>query len=200
MFKKNKNKSNTIIAADVLSTNALSGLSCQRNIWTGKAVAASIGLLGISTINATIPIINNGAVSPIALAIPIIVPVKIPGIARGSVKLKIVWILLDPRPIDASSIDGGTDLIAEREAITIVGRVIKPSVKPPTREADRGKSKKFRNIAKPSKPKTMEGTAARLLILVSIRSENLFLDASFSRYTAVSIPSGKEVIKAINIA
>ena len=33
--------------------------------------------------NATIPIINNGAVSPSALAIPIIDPVNIPGKARG---------------------------------------------------------------------------------------------------------------------
>ena len=54
-------------------------------------------------------------------------------------------------------------------------------VNPPTSGADLGSSKKFRKIANPSKPNTIDGTAARLLILVSIISENLFFDATFSR-------------------
>ena len=108
--------------------------------------------------------------------------------------------MLDPKPIDASSIEGGTDFIADLDAITIVGNVIKPRVSPPTKEADRGSSKKFRKIANPSNPNTMEGTAAKLLILVSIKSEKAFLYASFSRYIAVRMPSGKEVANAISIA
>ena len=72
-----------MIAADVFSTKARSGLSAQRKIWTGNAVAGSVKLDGISTMKATMPIINNGAVSPKALAMPIMVPVSMPGIASG---------------------------------------------------------------------------------------------------------------------
>ena len=50
----------TIIAADVLSTKARSGLSAQRKIWTGRAVAGSVKPEGISTIKATMPIISSG--------------------------------------------------------------------------------------------------------------------------------------------
>jgi len=50
----------------------------------GKTVEGSTNDCGISTINATIPIINNGAVSPKACAIPIMVPVSIPGKAAGN--------------------------------------------------------------------------------------------------------------------
>ena len=169
------------MAADVLSVNALSGLSAHKNIWTGNAVDGSIGPPGTSTTNATIPIISSGAVSPIACAIPMIVPVKIPGIASGRVNPNIVWTLLAPSPIAASSIEGGTDLIAALDAITIVGKVMSAKVSPPTSGADLGRLKKLRNIANPKRPKTIDGTAARLLMFVSIRSENLFLDAIFSR-------------------
>jgi hypothetical protein len=79
-----KKTNRTMIAAEVLSTKALSGLSAQRYIWTGKTVDGSVNPLGTSTIKATIPIISKGAVSPKALAIPMIVPVNMPGRARGS--------------------------------------------------------------------------------------------------------------------
>ena len=46
-------------------------------------MALDVKVVGISIINATIPIIKRGAVSPKACAIPIIVPVKIPGAAKG---------------------------------------------------------------------------------------------------------------------
>ena len=78
-FMTKRNASNTSMAAEVLSTKARSGLSAQRYTWTGNAVEGSRGLLGTSTMKATIPIINNGADSPKALAIPIIVPVNMPG-------------------------------------------------------------------------------------------------------------------------
>jgi hypothetical protein len=63
----------------------------------------------------------------------------------------------------------------------IVGRVIKVNTRPPTSGAERGRPKKFRKTARPSSPKTMEGTAARLLILTSIRSVQRFLGANSSR-------------------
>ena len=50
----------------------------------------------------------------------------------------------------------------------IVGSVIKANTKPPANGDDLGSPKKFKNIAKPNNPKTMEGTAAKLLILTSI--------------------------------
>ena len=71
------------MAAEVRSTKPRSGLSAQRKICTGNAVAGSVKPDGISTINATMPIMRSGAVSPRALAMPIMVPVSIPGIARG---------------------------------------------------------------------------------------------------------------------
>ena len=51
---------------------------------TGKAVDGSVKPAGMSTIKATIPIISSGAVSPRARAIPIIVPVSMPGSASGN--------------------------------------------------------------------------------------------------------------------
>src|SRR3546814_13098521 len=43
------------------------------------------------------------------------------------------------------------------------------SVSPPTIGAERGRWKVLRNTARPSRPKMIEGTAARLLIETSIR-------------------------------
>ena len=72
---------------------------------------------------------------------------------------------------------------AARELMMIVGRVIKASTSPPTTGQPRPRpppSVKFQSvngmsiatpfikIAAPSKPKTIEGTAARLLILIWI--------------------------------
>ena len=70
--------SNTSMAALVFSAKPLSGESAQRKIWTGNVVALSQGVLGGTKIKATIPIISSGADSPMALAIPIMVPVMIP--------------------------------------------------------------------------------------------------------------------------
>ena len=70
--------------------------------------------------------------------------------------------------------EGGTDLIAARLEIIIVGNVINVSTRPPTSGTERGTPKKLMNIAKPSKPKIIEGTAARLLTFTSIKSVHLF--------------------------
>ena len=52
----------------------------------------------------------------------------------------------------------------------IVGKVINDKTIPPTNEVDLGKPKKFNNIPRPSKPNIIEGTAAKLLIFISIKS------------------------------
>ena len=63
----------------------------------------------------------------------------------------------------------------------LVGKVIKDNTIPPTKGADRGKVKKLMNTAKPNKPNTIEGTAARLLMLISMKSMNRFFGANSSR-------------------
>jgi len=139
-----RNVNNTIIAAEVFSTNARSGLSAQRKICTGNTVDGSVTPLGASTINATIPIINNGAVSPSACAIPIMVPVSMPGIASGNTWCSTVCIFEAPIPSAASLIDGGTDLIAARLEIIIVGKVIRVSTKPPTNGTEAENNRRYR--------------------------------------------------------
>ena len=61
---------------------------------------------------------------------------------------------------------------------------------PPTNGTERGRPKKLRNTARPKRPNTIDGTAARLLILTSIRSVQRFLGANSSRYTAEPTPTG----------
>ncbi len=77
--------------------------------------------------------------------------------------------------------DGGTDLKAARLAMMMVGRVIKVSTRAPTRGVERGMPKKLMKTASPSRPKTIEGTAARLLMLTSMRSVSRFFGANSSR-------------------
>ena len=72
--------------------------------------------------------------------------------------------------------EGGTLFKDERVAIIIVGNVINAKTIPPTIGADLGKCIIFRKIANPRSPKIIEGTAARLLILTSKNSVNLFLE------------------------
>jgi hypothetical protein len=88
-----------------------------------------------------------------------IVPVRIPGIARGSTWCPTTWSGEAPRPRAASRIEGGTAWIAERPAMMMVGSVISASVSPPTSGAERGRCIRFRKTARPSSPNTMEGTA-----------------------------------------
>ena len=127
------------------------------------------------------PIISSGAVSPSARAMPMIVPVRMPGSASGSTWWNTTCIFDAPTPSAASRIDGGTDLIALRPAMTITGMVISASVSPPTSGAERGRCMKFRNTARPSRPKMIDGTAARLLIETSIMSVQRFRGANSSR-------------------
>ena len=52
---------------------------------------------------------------------------------------------------------------------------------PPTSGEERGSPNVLRNTASPSRPNTIEGTAARLLTLTSIRSVTRFFGANSSR-------------------
>ena len=125
---------------------------------------------GTSTMKATMPIISSGADSPSARAMPMMVPVSMPGMASGSTWCMTIWIFEAPMPSAASRIDGGTAFSAAREAMMMVGSVSSVSTIAPTSGAERGKPKKPMNTARPSNPKTMDGTAARLLMLTSMRS------------------------------
>ena len=63
----------------------------------------------------------------------------------------------------------------------MVGSVSSVSTSPPTSGAERGMPKKFRNTARPSRPKTIDGTAARLLMFTSMRSVQRLRGANSSR-------------------
>ena len=79
-----KKASSTMMAAEVFSRKALSGLSAQRNIWTGSTVARigeSAGDIHDKGHHADHQ--ARGAVSPRAWAMPMMVPVSMPGMARG---------------------------------------------------------------------------------------------------------------------
>ena len=86
-----------------------------------------------------------------------------------------------PTPSAASLIEGGTALSAARVVMMMVGSVISDRTMPPTSGAERGRPKKPRKTARPSRPNTIEGTAARLLMLTSIRSVQRFFGANSSR-------------------
>ncbi len=101
--------------------------------------------------------------------------------ASGRTWCVTVWMREAPMPSAACRIDGGTDFRAARLAMIMVGSVISASTIPPTTGADRGSPKKLRKTARPNKPKTIEGTAARLLMLTSIRSVQRFFGANSSR-------------------
>ena len=76
---------------------------------------------------------------------------------------------------------GGYTLMAARDAMITTGRVIRVSTSPPTSGAERGRPKKLMNTARPSRPNTMEGTAARLLMFTSTISTHQLRRANSSR-------------------
>ena len=112
---------------------------------------------------------------------PMMAPVSMPGMASGSTWWNTACIFEAPTPNAASRIDGGTDFSAARLAMMMVGRVMSVSTRPPTSGAERGRPKRLMNMARPSSPNTIEGTAARLLILTSMRSVMRFFGANSSR-------------------
>ena len=82
----------------------------------------------------------------------------------------VVCNLLAPSPLLASLTLCGTVRNAVLAAITIVGSVSIPSVMPPTKLALLGNPIKLINNARPNKPYTILGTAAKLLMFISIKS------------------------------
>ena len=72
-------------------------------------------------------------------------------------------------------------MIAARDAMMMTGSVSSERTSPPTRGADRGMAIQLMNTARPSRPKTIDGTAARLLIFTSIRSDQRLRGANSSR-------------------
>ena len=141
-----------MIVADVFSTNPLSADSDHRYTWTGREAEGSIGVEGISTTKATIPIKINGAVSPKAWANPIIVPDKVPGNAKGTTWWNTDWNLEAPTAKAPSRIDGGTAFNEALQGIIILGRVIKARVIPATNGVDLGNWIVANNICKANKP------------------------------------------------
>ena len=109
------------------------------------------------------------------------VPVRMPGMADGTTWWNTACTGLAPRANAASRMVGDTALSAARPAMMMVGNVISASTIPPTRGVERGKFMKFRSTARPSNPKTMEGTAARLLMLASIKALQRLRGANSSR-------------------
>ena len=184
-----------MIAADVFSTKPRSGLSAHRKTCTGSAVAGSVGPDGRSTTKATMPTMSNGADSPSARAMPMIAPVRIRGIASGNRKCETTCTSEAPTARAASLIEGGIPFSAARVVMMIVGRVIRARVRPPTTGAERGRCMTFRKTASPSRPKTIEGTAARLLMLTSMMSTHRRFGANSSRKTAAPTPVGNDTTR-----
>ena len=100
-----------------------------------------------------------------------------------------------PKLSAADNIDGGTAAKAAREAMIMVGKVIMESTNPPTKGEERGRPKKLIKIANPSTPKMIDGTAAKLLILISIKSNHLLRGANISKYKAANTAIGNETKK-----
>ena len=96
-------------------------------------------------------------------------------------------------------IDGGTAFKEALQGIIILGNVINARVMPATRGVDLGRSNVPSKIPKPNKPNTIDGTAARLFILISIKSVIRFLGANSSKYIDANIAIGKDNNKVIII-
>ena len=83
--------------------------------------------------------------------------------------------------IAVTALPGASAPMAALAVMMMVGNVISAKTKPPTKGAERGNPKKLRKTARPKRPKTMDGTAAKLLMLTSIKSVQRFLGANSSR-------------------
>jgi len=147
-----KKLNNIIIVAEVFSTNPLSADSDHKYTCTGRDADGSIGVDGISTTKATIPIKINGAVSPRAWARPIIVPDNVPGSASGTTWWNTDWNLDAPTARAPSLMDGGTALSEALHGMIILGNVINAKVIPATNGVDLGKWSVANKTCKANKP------------------------------------------------
>ena len=153
-----------MIAAAVRSMNPRSGSSDHRKICDRQHGRRRQRARRRRGDEGAMPIISNGAVSPSAWAMPMIVPVMIPGSASG----RTWW----------NTTSGSW---RRRRRARLRGSMAAPpstrrgrdhddrqrhqaSVRPPTPAcAERGRSRRLRKTARPSRPNTIEGTAARLI-------------------------------------
>ena len=140
------------MAAADFSWKPLSALSTQRYIWTGSAAEGSVKPVGILGINAIMPIIISGAVSPNACANPIIVPESVPGNAKGTTWWNTDWNLEAPTANAPSLIDGGTAFNDALHGMIILGKVMSASVIPATNGVDLGNWIVANNICSANKP------------------------------------------------
>ena len=79
------------------------------------------------------------------------------------------------------------------EAIIIVGSVINPKTRPPTSGADLGKPNVDRKTDKPSNPKTIDGTAAKLFIFTSMIAALFLILGSFYRILKIFYRKTKKI-------
>ena len=140
------------MVADVFSTKPLSADSDHKYTCTGSEDDGSIGVDGMSTTKATIPIRINGAVSPNACAKPIIVPDNVPGSDNGTTWWNTDWNFDAPTANAPSLIEGGTAFKDALQGIIILGNVIKANVIPATNGVDLGNWIVANNICRASNP------------------------------------------------
>src|SRR4030042_3705794 len=134
----------------------------------------------------------RGAASPTALERARITPVKIPPSDAGKTWYHMVCHFEAPMAYEASLIDCGTALMLSLVETMITGRISRDKVMLPARTL----GPIFNILAKissPNNPYMIEGTPARLEILISSNLESHpFLPYS-SRYTPAPTPTGKEI-------
>src|SRR5438034_3983261 len=144
------------------------------------------------------PMVIRGALSPIARDKAIINPVRMPPVAYGSTWSFTVCHLVAPRACAASRMLFGTERIASRAEVTTIGSISNARVKPAVKMLW-PRCNWYTSSPRASSPYTMEGTPARLAMLISIRSVSQFLGAYSSRYTAAPTPIGTAVRAVTNI-
>ena len=132
-----------------------------------------------------------GAVSPAALPMLKMTPVRIPGREAGRTIFLMVCHLVAPRARDASLKDWGMDVNASREAEMIPGSIRMPRVRLPDR-METPNPRYLTNTARPKRPKTTEGTPARLFILILSILVTRLSGVYSVRYMAQASPSGSE--------
>jgi len=113
-----------------------------------------------------------GAVSPLALATPIITPVRMPGMAEGRTTFLMVCHLVAPRAMLPSRKELGTLFKASWQVRMMVGILISPRMmEPDKRDTPKNRTRK----ARPKRPKTTDGTPLRQLTAMVISLLNFWL-------------------------
>src|SRR5690554_2388305 len=112
-----------------------------------------------------------------------------PGIAAGKTTFLTVCQRVAPIANDALLYSSGTAIKASSEALIIVGNITIPKVIEPD-NMETPKPRNFTKIAKPNKPKTTEGTPARLFTPILITLTSLPFLAYSVKNIAANTPRG----------